>query len=767
MPERETTNVVRFEPLGRSVPDDSPHNGRELLAGCRDRLAHGAATAFAEHLNDAADNLLAFAERAISTEAQHRFFAAHGILAKRGQELLQRFRVEFISACDAALLALDRPRIQPATEDASELCLVADDDFERELTIGKLSARADYNCSQQLTALERRVAALRQGRRVTQIDNPLWPKAIFTAFLAACQDHGASDQVDLTLLQEFAHQITNALPNIYQEINRYLAEHNVLPNMPLGASRPVDMGVPLPADRAKPACIPQLSPAPESTAPRPGSTATFPGSGFAVPGDVFTQLADRLLESQALSLRPAPRAPKPTSDPTYSPAQVIEALTQLQKGATDAQCLPGIDPQQLDPSAGNLLRRIRSTPLIAWSQPVDAITVDVVAMLFDLILNDRELPGALRAQIGRLQIPVLKVAMLDKGFFSNRQHPARRLLDGIAGAATGWEEQELPRLTEKLRTIVEAVLDGFDEDVAIFSTQLAVLEAFLADEEKRGAEAASKLQEEVEQEDSNALARQAVAEQVQRHTANQQLPDLIRDFLERLWQQVLVEVYQHAGASSQGWKEAIATMDALVWSVTPKTAEEERRRLLDTLPGLLHRLRSGLTSVDLADEWDGFFTRLVRMHVEAIHPDQARTEGPAKAGTRGPPPAPLQLRNPPAVAASTQAQDVVRPPSEPTASGEEPYLELARGLSVGCWIEFRSSRGNKRAMRLNWCSEQRGAYLFSNLQGDDTLIVATTSLAEQLRDGSARILSRDSLTERAVDRLLTRVSGSAVPNRGA
>jgi hypothetical protein len=206
-------------------------------------------------------------------------------------------------------------------------------------------------------------------------------------------------------------------------------------------------------------------------------------------------------------------------------------------------------------------------------------------------------------------------------------------------------------------------------------------------------------------------------------------------------------------------------MDALVWSVIPKTAEEERRRLLDTLPGLLHRLRGGLTSVGLADEWDGFFTRLVRMHVEAIHPDQARTERPVKAVTQGQAPAALQLRSPPPAAASTQPKDTVRPPPDPQASGEDPYLELARGLSVGCWIEFRSSRGTKRAMRLNWCSEQRGAYLFSNLQGDDTLIVATTSLGEQLRDGSARILSRDSLTERAVDRLLTRVGGSPVPSR--
>ncbi len=764
MPERETTNVVRFEPLGRSVPGNSPNKAGELLAGCRDRLAHGAATAFAEHLTSAAENLLAFADRAISTEAQNRFFAAHGILSKRGQALLQRFRLEFISACDAGLLALDRPMIQPATEDCSELCLVADDDFDRELAIGKLSSRADYNCSQQLTALERRIAALRQGRRVTQMDNPLWPKAVLTAFLAACQDQGASDQVDLTLLQEFAHQITNALPNIYQEINRYLAEHDVLPNMPLGASGAVEIGAPL-VDHAKTAGLPQTSAGAESAAAKAGPATNSGDTGLTIPGDVFAQLADRMVESQALSLRPPPRASKPASGASYAPAQVIEALTQLQKGNADDECLPGIDPQQIDPSAGDLLRRIRSTPLIAWSQPVDAITVDVVAMLFDLILNDRELPGTLRAQIGRLQIPVLKVAMMDKGFFSNRQHPARRLLDGIAGAATGWEEQQLPRLTEQLRLIVEAVLDGFDEDISIFSSQLAVLEAFLADEERRGAEAARKAQEEVEREDSNALARQAVSEQVQRHTSSQQLPDLIRDFLERCWQPVLFKTHRRPGESSQAWKDAIATMDSLVWSVTPKTAEEERRRLLDTLPGLLHRLRSGLTSVDMGNEWDGFFTRLVRMHVEAIHPDQARAEPPAKPGSPHQRQAVPKIRDLPAAAAAAKPKDAVEPLPKAQASGDDPYLELTRGLSIGCWIEFRSARGTKRAMRLNWCSEQRGAYLFSNLQGDDTLIVATTSLAEQLRDGSARILSRDSLTERAVGRLLTRVGGNAIRNQ--
>ena len=99
----------------------------------------------------------------------------------------------------------------------------------------------------------------------------------------------------------------------------------------------------------------------------------------------------------------------------------------------------------------------------------------------------------------------------------------------------------------------------------------------------------------------------------------------------------------------------------------------------------------------------------------------------------------------------------------PQAGQDEHTSRLARGLDLGAWIEFRSARGTRRALRLNWSSQQRGAYLFANLQGDDTLIMATTRLAERLRDGTARILSRDSLTERAVAQLMTTVAGDPAP----
>src|SRR5690606_5883111 len=68
---------------------------------------------------------------------------------------------------------------------------------------------------------------------------------------------------------------------------------------------------------------------------------------------------------------------------------------------------------------------------------MDEDVINLVSMLFEFILNDNQLPASMKALIARLQIPMLKVAILDKSFFGKEGHPARRLLNEIATAAIG------------------------------------------------------------------------------------------------------------------------------------------------------------------------------------------------------------------------------------------------------------------------------------------------------------------------------------------
>ncbi len=68
---------------------------------------------------------------------------------------------------------------------------------------------------------------------------------------------------------------------------------------------------------------------------------------------------------------------------------------------------------------------------------VEADTLDIVTLIFDAIAQDRDLPLAIQALISRLQLPILRIALLDRGFFAQPGHPARRLINAMARAGKG------------------------------------------------------------------------------------------------------------------------------------------------------------------------------------------------------------------------------------------------------------------------------------------------------------------------------------------
>ncbi|MBK6279557.1 MAG: DUF1631 family protein [Gammaproteobacteria bacterium] len=72
----------------------------------------------------------------------------------------------------------------------------------------------------------------------------------------------------------------------------------------------------------------------------------------------------------------------------------------------------------------------------------DEDIINVVAMFFDVILDDRNLPLEIQALVSRLQLPVLKVALKHRSFFTDRKHPARQLINEIARTSIGWESSD-------------------------------------------------------------------------------------------------------------------------------------------------------------------------------------------------------------------------------------------------------------------------------------------------------------------------------------
>lgn len=738
MVNQQTSNVIPFGTRESRPASLMRDDAAVTLQACRDRLIDKVMAVFTRHVGRANDELLAMTDQAIDQQSRQLCFDALSFLANRTPILLRHFHDAYIACFETTLdrLCAEPARSVPKLPD--ELKLLDDEDFELDLAMTKLTTRASFNCAQPLVALDRRLAALLQVPRIAQDDNPLHPSLIYKAMFQALTEMGAGHQLAIFLLQSFERQTTVELPTIYGDVDRYLAEAGILPSIPATTGESETAAAPLDDSGSVKESRPMPAPPVE---------------------DVFGQLLRSLQAMAGGSIRQASGVgmvpAMPVAPQAFGREQLLQTLGSLQRGPLDPEAMPGLGTARLDPWAGNAVAQLRATPIASWSAPVDVMTMDIVAMLFEVIFNDPDLPAAVRAEIAKLQIPVLKVALLDKSFFSDRRHPARRLLDIIAQAALGRGEQDGPWLLEKIRVVVEAVIDGFDSDMHVFAAQVEVLESFLAEEERGSLDKATGLVEELARTERQELAFSRVAAEIERRVTRVGMSGLIVDFLERGWSQVLSDVFVGYGDSDARWSAALRLMDDLIWSVEPKTCAADRDRLIRLLPNLLKGLRTELARLGLEDAWSEFFGILFQRHVAALRREAAGATGtlvpsaPNSSETRS------DLEPPPVSAAASSPSAIAQPP-------KSPQLKLVEALQVGAWIEFKTTRGSRNTLRLSWVSKFKGVYFFTNRQGENAMTLAATSLAEHLRKGSARLLSQNPLTERAVAQVIERIQPPGV-----
>ena len=337
-------------------------------------------------------------------------------------------------------------------------------------------------------------------------------------------------------------------------------------------------------------------------------------------------------------MRPTPSGYVPGA-PIISTADLHEGLTRLQAGQTDfdvggaAVAFSGI-PQGLH----NVLRDLQESPLGAKANQLESMTIEMVAMLFDFIFETKDLPDGIKALLARLQIPVLKAAMLDGAFFAKKSHPSRLLVNELARAGLGWSPVMGPEdpLYRKIDGIVHQILDNFSDDLAIFDVQREDLEAFLAAEEKAAEENIQSTAEEINQKDRQQIAVVVAKAEIEKRIEGAPVPNFLATFLRQHWQGTLEHVYLEVGEESESWGSGVTTLEDLVWSVQPKRSPEDRRHLVALLPSLLKRLSAGMHNRGWApDDREQFMSNLVEAHAAAVKPSLGQVTLADRRGRRG------------------------------------------------------------------------------------------------------------------------------------
>jgi uncharacterized protein DUF1631 len=338
----------------------------------------------------------------------------------------------------------------------------------------------------------------------------------------------------------------------------------------------------------------------------------------------------------------------------------------------------------------------------------------------------------------------------------------------LAQAGLGWspvmgQDDPLYKETEK---IVHAVLERFSDDLGLFDELRTELQAFLAQEEEAAEANISTTAEEINQRDRRDIAAVVARSEVERRLENYPIPTFLASFLRQHWLGALTHVYVAAGEESEAWTSAVTTLEDLVWSVQPKRSTEDRKHLVALLPSLLKRLNGGMLSQTwTGDERERFMSNLVEAHAAAVKPSLAHVESPTAAVAEQ-----AKARAEVAKAAGDEAMasraaelaEAMAPappaPVEPEREIlDDEYLEIARHLERGMWVEFESDDGQLAFAKLAWVSPLRGTYLFTNRQGQKALSITAEELAGHFRSDKARLVEAEPLIDRAFSSMLAQM----------
>jgi len=677
-----------------------------VLLQVRDKAAQQLQQGLQELFDNADDTLFEMADKARNNLDHHIFFEAMRDLRLKRKNF-ERVFMERLFDAFASLGQAGRGELQLVPVVSYDgVPGSTRDDLEKAVALEAMLGRVRHRDGLALAQLTARLSAL-LGNRLDDRENPLGPALLCEFFLRAGRSLGVEIRVKLVMLKLFEKYVLSDADQLYGEANQLLVATGVLPELKAVPSRRID-------GRAAPEHPREATP---PVADRSGDENGQ--EAFAALQPLLTAVRGSVAPTLEASAEPLP----------ISTQDLLRLLSHLQQYVPEPESEDDFD---LRSQLEQLLTRISvKSGKSRVVEDADEDVINLVALLFEFILNDRTVPDAFKALIGRLQIPLLKVALLDKSFFSRASHPARRLLNEVATVAMGCspcDSQACDPLYLRIEQVVQRLLNEFVEDPAIFSQLLAEFSAFAADERRRS----DLLEQHTRDAEAGRVrteaARQRVADVLNKRLLGKVLPRPVVQFLQQAWSQVLLLASLKHGEQSVQWQAGLRTMDELIWSVGLQQDTEAGRRLLEQLPGLLKALRDGLTSA----AFDPFSTREFFVRLQALH-----IQAPEGVDEL------IEVREP--FLLSTASPDPVT-----ELPGNDPDLYKALQLKVGDWVLLQEGQASTLRCKLTAIMAPANTYVFISRTGLKVLEKSAGQLAMAFKRGALHTLEDGPLFERAL-----------------
>ena len=460
----------------------------------------------------------------------------------------------------------------------------------------------------------------------------------------------------------------------------------------------------------------------------------------------------------------------PAGNPPEFSVTVPAAFETLQEMQQVDQVMSRLLQREAGPAAPlSGIAAVREQMRQAATSPGQALGLEVVNLMVENIAGDSRLLLPIQQAVRALEPPLLRLVFDDPRFFSDKNHPARRLLEQMTQRSLAWSAVDAPGFAvfhEPLQQAVEILAAARVPGGEPFEFALDSLEEAWGEPHHRERRHRQKaVQALLHAEQRNLLAAK-VSQQLRSRPDVAGAAREVSGFVTGPWAQVIAQarLADPAGAADPGGYNGL--LADLLWSAQPLLASGNRSRLSRIAPRLLEKIREGLASIDYpVSETERFVDLLVVMQQRALVPAAAQ-------------PAPLTREELDSWFA-TESGDAYSPwlaPGEAQESGfmqteqsgpTQPHTQHeAGGVQRGDWLEAVATLGDDglqpgawvemlvdalwNRLQLTWASPHGTLFMFSDAAGKTHSM--TRRLLDQLvATQRLRLVSDQAMVEVALD----------------
>lgn len=668
------------------------------------------------------------------------------VLMKHETALCEAFPQALLSEF-AQAIAGDTRKASAVSFDSLEL--MGDEQVQESVEVVRAQQSVLAACEAELTELNALVCAV-QGLKVVQAErNPLRPEVYVRSLRNVIQQSPVSQSVRRRWMIHLGAAMGPELARSYKELSLMLRSHGV-----------TEAGFNV---------VQAEAPTGAATARAPEASAASQQKTLLNVHELRRLLSGELAGQTQAEAAAAQAAPdfSMTVPAAFETLQEMRQVDQVMQRLRQRQAAAGGDPDSGLSAMREALRREAKTA-------GQALGLEVVNLMVENIASDARLLPPVQQAVRELEPALMRLALTDPRFFSDRKHPARQLLEEMTQRSLAWSAPDAPGFAafmDPLQQAVEALLETRATGAEPFDFALKSLQEAWGDAQQRDRRYREKAVRALLQAEQRNLLAEKLAKEMRGRTDFPSASGEIAQFITGPWCQVMAQARLADATGAADPEGYMGILADLVWSTQPALAAGNAARLAKLVPQLVDKLRRGLASIDYpAPATQRFLDHLAALHQQALKPATPARPTPlsttltreqleahfgdeAEAGSWL---APLEAQQ----SGFMHTHQSVTPqplfqPTQPAFTETRPQADhgLAPalpelGLAPGAWVEMFD--GQWARWQLTWASPHGTLFLFAHASGK-TQSMTRRLLEKMLGAGMLRMVSAQAVVDGALD----------------